>query len=272
MSTPEHHTNQKRVDPERSAQSGTKGRVCSLLAADHLEDLRRSGLSDATIEAWGCFSIRPQDRHFLKAFAKGVEPPGLALPILPPGALEHLGFTYKPDNPRISEKNGRTLKYESPRGCLNRLHVPRGAHWLFRPPDGREGRRRIVITEGQKKAEKAVQEGVGCVSLFGVWSWFLKFGDESIPIEELSGIDWTRYSVEICFDSDTVSKPQVRRAERALSKWLLGRGAEVAIVRIPPGESGAKVGLDDYLLTHSAADFEALERLSGVVEPPLQGS
>jgi Domain of unknown function (DUF3854) len=238
----------------------------------HLEDLRRSGLSDSTIAIWGCFSIGTEDHHRLKNFAKRVKPPGLALPILPPGAHESVGFTYKPDNPSVVERGGRSrvCKYEMPLAGTNHIHVPRAAQWLFQEPDGRQARMRMVLTEGPKKAEKAVQERIPCVALLGVWNWLQKFGGESIPIEEISRIDWTRYRVEICFDSDAASNPHVRRAERALANWLAQHGAEVVIVRLPAGEDGSKVGLDDYLVERTAADFEALPRISAAVEPPLE--
>lgn len=238
----------------------------------HLEDLRRSGLSDITIAIWGCFSIGTEDLYRLKHFARRVKPPGLALPILPPGAHESVGFAYKPDSPRVVEKGGRSrvCKYELPPAGTNHIHVPRGAQWLFQEPDGRQARMRMVLTEGQKKAEKAVQEGIPCFALLGVWNWLQKFGGESVPIEELFLIDWTRYRVEICFDSDAASNPNVRRAERALANWLAQHGAEVVIVRLPAGEDGSKVGLDDYLVERTAADFEALPRISAAVEPPLE--
>jgi hypothetical protein len=246
-------------------------RKLSQLLPQHLDDLRRSGLTDATIESWGCFSLGPADAPMLKRFAKGVSPLGLALPIFPPGALEPVGFTYKPDHARTLGKGGktRTLKYELPRQAVSHIHVPRASQWLFQPRDGRDGPLRIVVTEGQKKAEKATQEGIGCIALLGVWNWFASFGGESVPTPELAELDWSRYAVEICFDSDAVSNPGVRRAERALARWLRSRGAtRVSIIRLP-SEGDTKVGLDDYLLAHSASEFEALPR-QDVDELPLQ--
>jgi len=200
----------------------------------------------------------------LKPFGKGVAPPGLALPILPPGKFEHIGFAYKSDNPRTFNTKGRTriCKYELPRRVASHVHVPRAAQYLFRPPDGREGPMRMVITEGQKKAEKAAQEGIGCIALLGVWNWLANFGGESVPIEDLAAIDWPRYAVEVCFDSDAALNPHVRRAELALARWLRSVGAaKVSIVRIPLGEDGAKVGFDDFLINHSVQDFDNLPRV-----------
>jgi hypothetical protein len=234
------------------------------LMPNHLEDLRASGLTDSTIQSWGCFSVTAEDASLLKNFAKDVNPPGLALPILSPASQEPNDFSYKPDNPRVMETNGklRTCKYEMPRKTLNQIHVPRASQWLFRRPDGVEGPRRMVITEGQKKGERAAQDGIGCIVLPGVWNWFIKFGEESIPLAQLALIEWPLYTVEICFDSDALHNAHVRRAELALAQWLKGRGAsKVSIVRLPSGGDGGKVGLDDYLIQHSVAAFEALPRV-----------
>lgn len=141
---------------------------------------------------------------------------------------------------------------------------------MFREPNGREDPRRLVITEGQKKAEKAAQEGIGCVAVFGVWSWFVNFGGESVPVEALSRLEWSRYSVEICFDSDAATNPHIRRAELALARWLRNREVfKVAVIRLPAADDGSKVGLDDYLLNHSVDKFEALPRQEAD-EPQLE--
>lgn len=244
------------------------------LLLNHLNDLRRSGLSDGTIAASGCFSINEVNRHLLHGFGQGVEAPGLALPIFPPGLNEPAGFMYKPDNPRIlPKKNGkpRACKYETLRGALNRIHVPRSAQWLFRTPDGKEGPRRVVVTEGWKKAEKGAQEGLGAVALSGVDNWRVRIGDLSLPIEDLLLIAQLGCAIEICFDSDAATNPHVRRAERALAQWLKQHGAKrVSIVRLPASDDGSKVGLDDYLMEHTAADFEALPRIPADMEPPLE--
>ena len=65
--------------------------------------------------------------------------------------------------------------------------------------------------------------------------------------------------VLICFDSDAISNRNVRQAERDLAAFLKKRfGAKVSIKRLPPGVDNAKVGLDDFLPTHSAPEFWAL--------------
>lgn len=241
------------------------------LSPEHRKILRRYGLNDSTIDAWGCYSASREDLH---AFAKSVRTPGIALPIRPPCSRKACGLIYKPDNPRVLEKNGkeRKLKYEHAVQGLNRIHVPNVVQDRLSGQARRDRRVRLVITEGPIKAEKAAQEGIDCVGLAGVWNWRQKFGGESVPIEDLSKIPWGQFdAVEICFDSDAATNPNVRRAERALAAWLLTHGAaKVLIVRLSPGEDASKVGLDDFLRSHSVEDYEKLPRLAPDVEPPLE--
>jgi len=184
------------------------------------------GLSDQTIDRWGCFSVS-QDDLTCNNFAPGVQAPGIALPILPPGAREAQNFLYRPDNPRKFTRDGkvRVAKYENAMGATNHIHVPRSVQARLFGPDGNQVRV-LVVTEGPIKAEAAAQRGIDCVALLGVWNWRQKFGDESVPIEDLSKLPWPEFeAVEICFDSDAATNPQVLKAERALAQWFQEHGA-----------------------------------------------
>lgn len=63
--------------------------------------------------------------------------------------------------------------------------------------------------------------------------------------------------VNIAFDSDVMTKPSVRMALERFTEHLQRKGAHVAAVYLP-SRNGEKVGMDDYLLTHSVADLQAL--------------
>jgi len=92
----------------------------------------------------------------------------------------------------------------------------------------------LVITEGQKKSEKAAQEGICCVALGGVWNWSDKIGEASFPIADFELIPISGRHIVICFDSDAISKPSVRRAEQDLAGFLKRRfDARVSIKRLP---------------------------------------
>jgi hypothetical protein len=54
-----------------------------------------------------------------------------------------------------------------------------------------------------------------------------------------------------------MTKPQVRQALNRLTEHLQRKGAHVAAVYLPQAE-GHKIGVDDYLLTHTVKDLEGL--------------
>ncbi len=83
-------------------------------------------------------------------------------------------------------------------------------------------------------------------------------GTRSVPLPDLDAIAWRHRRVAIVFDSDITSKRSVRSARAALSTELARRGAWVQLPELPSGPNGEKVGLDDYLVTHSREDFDTM--------------
>src|SRR5262245_29738215 len=237
------------------------------LLPQHLDDLRRSGLSDAQIEACGFRSVTDPQRI---ADLLGWKNPALDLGsclLIPFPADAGTATNYsrlKPDRPR--QKDGKPVKYESPVGQPNRVYVPprtrRALADLAAP---------VLITEGEKKAAKADQEGFACLGLVGVYGWQQKRqknangkpqGERQL-IADLETIPWSGRLVYLVFDSDAAEKPEVQWAEYHLAQALTDKGALVKVVRLPPGPTGvdgkpSKVGLDDYLLTNGAAAFREL--------------
>lgn len=118
----------------------------------------------------------------------------------------------------------------------------------------------MLITEGEKKALKATQDGFPCVALAGVWSFVQKSqGEEkSKPIPDLDKINWDNRTVYICYDSDLAEKEGIAWAERKLAQELETRGALAKLVRLSSGPNGEKMGLDDFLVSR---DPDALRRL-----------
>ena len=91
-------------------------------------------------------------------------------------------------------------------------------------------------------------------------------------LPELGQIKWAGRRSFILFDSDVAVKERVQSAEERLNCELAQRGAIVRKVRLPHGQDGEKVGLDDYLLTHSSEQLQKLalstEPSPGAYEPP----
>jgi hypothetical protein len=81
------------------------------------------------------------------------------------------------------------------------------------------------------------------------------------PIPDLDRVDWVERETVIVPDSDVWIRPDLVQPLFALGKKLEGRGAKVAVLKLPPGGDGAKVGLDDYLCAATADSLVQCARL-----------
>jgi putative DNA primase/helicase len=239
------------------------------LLPQHLADLRKSGVSDATIHENGLHS--PNTSGHVRIILRwdrydGRLGPCLAFPFrdMDGKLLDYVRL--KPDRPRKNKGDGKPIKYESPKGAGNQPYFPVGTLPALKDPT-----RPLLITEGEKKALKADQEGFPCIGLVGVYGWCKPRPKDSMGkgtgslelIDPLTQIAWQDRPVYIVFDSDAVDNPGVRKAEHRLANVLLASGAAVRIVRLPPGpvEAGAKpakVGLDDFLVAHDSGELQKL--------------
>lgn len=82
-------------------------------------------------------------------------------------------------------------------------------------------------------------------------------------IDDFNSVALAGREVFIVFDSDLAEKPSVQWAEWNLAQALAERGAVVKVVRLPDGPPDAngqptKIGLDDFLVAHSADELREL--------------
>jgi putative DNA primase/helicase len=201
--------------------------------ADHLADLRASGLSDETIRAAGVYSLGPCDFKLFFSARKGV----------PPSIETALCFPYQGGEfariklfPPLVK-----MKYAQPPKTGARLYLP------LKVMDGP-----LYLCEGEKKTLAAHQAGMNAVGIGGLWNWLTK-GE---PIDDLKLIEWDGRDVVIIPDSDVFQRQDLLRAVYALGRELRERGASVSVAKIP-GSGEKKVGLDDYLV--SGGSVEDLE-------------
>jgi hypothetical protein len=218
----------------------------------HLDDLRASGLSDETIIADGYSSASAEEVANVLDWDAG---PGMEIEYPTVNGVTPYA-RIKPDNPVII--NGRHAKYLTPKGAGNRLFIPLKVREVFDDP-GVD----LFITEGEKKASKATQDGYPCIGLSGVWNFRESYKDKHDKkrkrvLPELKEIDWDGRRVFIVFDSDAAENSNVRQAEAALAKTLQKLDADVRIVRLPAGANGDKVGLDDFLVAEGPDAFQKL--------------
>jgi len=231
------------------------------LSDKHLDDLRASGLTDATIHAARLRTVSdPAEVARLLNWSSPARSlgPCLAFPFLDRDG-KPVGYTrLKPDRPRTV--NGKLVKYESPVGFPNRAYIPPPVGTILSDPT-----KPLLITEGEKKALAATQFGFPCLGLVGVYGWQQKRdrdpeGRATGPREllpDLAAVAWAGRRVVIVYDSDAATNPNVRRAEWHLAEALAARGAVVAVARLPQEPDGAKNGLDDFLVRHGPEALRA---------------
>lgn len=113
----------------------------------------------------------------------------------------------------------------------------------------------LIITEGEKKAAKACCMDLPTIGIGGVDSFAVSDPKYDL-LPDLELINWVQRTVYICHDSDFRNNRNIVRAIERLSERLWARGAIPKIACIPQGvNKEEKVGLDDYLLTHTTNQF-----------------
>lgn len=225
------------------------------LSTEHREMLELgSAITPEVIEARGYRTIEKQaELRSLKFSTAQCRVPGLLVPIHPPDASA-VTHQFRPDSPR-TDKKGKTMKYEVPKGSGVRIDCPPPCRSLLKDPSVP-----IWISEGAKKADSLASFGVCAIDLPGVWGFKGKNALGGVTVlADLDVIAWNDRKVFIVFDSDVMTKRGVRKALARLTELLRRRGAKVWHVYLPGGPNGGKVGVDDFLAAgHSVKDLEAL--------------
>ena len=223
------------------------------LSDTHRQALKASAIAPEVIRARPYFTVT--DRKEMQALGFSPEQCNTPALLIAVHGLSGVGMGYvaRPDKPR--ERNGKPVKYETPRGSHMTLDVHPSARGDIGNPNVP-----LFITEGTKKGDSAVSRGLCCVNLIGVWTWRGRNALGGLTaLSDFEQIALKGRKVYIAYDSDVMTKPSVYKALKRLKAFLEGRGAEVSIIYLPPGDGGAKVGMDDYFAAgHSADDLLAL--------------
>lgn len=246
------------------------------LSDAHREHLRGSGLTDESIDAGGFYTER--DRTEIAGLLNWRSWPRgrgdvLAIPFFLPGSSEPYFHRVRPDQPRTNEKTGKIAKYEQPKDTPVAPYFPfrsRVRGWL------EDASRPLVFVEGEKKAALLDQLEYATIGAAGVSCFHDVDHRREAEQYRLHALirQHTRLGGRTCFvafDSDAAENDNVMRAARILAGMLRADGAgDVLFVRIPHGEGGAKLGVDDFFVRHGAdatkklfAEAEPLEPLSG---------
>ena len=177
----------------------------TFLADGHRRDLEVSGLSPETIARCQFSSAPEREVRAWLGFGAGG---GMLIPYWRADGTRSDDFV----RVKLDQLNAKGHReYRQPLDSANHLYLPPLRDWprLFADPTIA-----MVVTEGEKKAAKACQEGLNCIGLGGVDSW-QKGGR---PIADLDWITWTGRMVLLVFDADLAIKPAVARAERTVRR------------------------------------------------------
>lgn len=227
----------------------------------HRQELHASGLTDETIDASGIYT--ENDKSVLAGILNRKKwgsrlGCGMVIPFFDASGAVVLR-RIKPQFPAM--RDGKPVKYLQPSGSGNRVYFPPGVHKLIA-----DGCSELLVTEGEKKSLCASQNGFPCLGLTGVNAWCQRNTTSLIP--DLSAIEWRDRTVFIVFDSDSAQNENVRTAESLLAASLQAQGAKVKVARLPAGEGGVKVGLDDFIVAQGASAFRQLLDKAGDPDPP----
>lgn len=236
----------KTTDDESIAEPGSHGNGAGSeepdpLAPHHRAMLDASSISPKVITARGYRTATKKAELKELGFSDDqCRVPALVIPVYDVGGEVAL-HQIRPDEPRAG-KNGKALKYETPKAAKMALDIPPVVRPLLGNPN-----RPLFITEGVRKADSAVSHGLCCVALLGVWSW--RGANEEGGKTVLAA--WERIALEdreafIVFDSDVALKPEVHKALVRLKGFLDSRKAKVRVIYLEPTLDGSKVGLDDF--------------------------
>lgn len=157
----------------------------------------------------------------------------------------------------------KTLRYVQPGDSVTEVYLPPSVEWKAAASNVDQV---LIITEGELKAACACKNGYATIGLGGVWSF--QSAKHNLPLLPIfDSFEWDGRQVYICFDSDAATNPDVVAAERRLADRLVDLGATVFIVRLRPGPSGQKMGLDDFLVEFGAEQFQAALDAAGEYTP-----
>lgn len=198
------------------------------LDQEHLGDLRRSGLTDDTIERAHIHSLAPRE---IQKLGPRFQPVRSAMVFQYPtadGALN--GYRRLKLFPPVEDGKGHLIRYYQDPGTSPHLYFAPQVNWqeILSDPT-----KLIVITEGEKKTLALAQLGLAALGIGGVWSWMVKYKYQRLLLPELDMVVWQSRPVEICPDNDVWEREDLLRAVFALGMQLTRRGGVVQLVRLP---------------------------------------
>jgi uncharacterized protein DUF3854/uncharacterized protein DUF3631 len=111
----------------------------------------------------------------------------------------------------------------------------------------------LIITEGPIKSIVLVEAGTFAIGLNGVFGAHEETPEKKLVLrKDLIELGVRGRQVFLCFDADSCSNPEVRRAEIRL--WFLLRAAGAEVFRLTSWDESEGKGIDDYLVNATKED------------------
>jgi len=201
------------------------------LAPEHNADLQKAGLSDDTIREAGIKSVPPDQINKKLGFYI----PGLV-------SMYEIPFDENYSRYKVFYEDGKTFnkdgsekpKYLVKKDSGNRLYIPSKTKIILK-----DNSILLEITEGEKKALKACQEGLDCIAITGLWNWKVK--DENKLISDFDQIELKGRTIYLIPDNDWLEPNRkgehknLKQAVNELAYLLIDRGAKVYWRELPNG-------------------------------------
>jgi hypothetical protein len=195
------------------------------LAPEHREDLRKSGLSDATIRRHRMFSVWRRKSKALLGFALPGFDSGMVIPFPDPagGFMDHIRIKIFPS---VTDAAGHSIKYLQPRNSPPRLYFPIDTSLTILG-----GLEPLWLVEGEKKALAVAQLRLPSIGFCGIEGWHTAGSRDLSP--DFHRIRLHRRRVELVPDGDWQTNPHVERGAMRLAKALEAHGGLVRLVVLP---------------------------------------
>lgn len=247
------------------------------LAPNHLEQLRKSGLTEETVALAGLYS-EAQSKPIAALLGWGWRNGGaLVFPFRDYDSRKQITARVKPDVPRMRQKPSgasKPIKYEQAPGTGAIPYFgPRNIHKQLL-----DDKTQIIYwTEGEKKTLLLDQLGLAAFGLTGCHNF-----NDAETYRKGDGLTWSKHLRKyaeryvkgrrhvIVYDSDAFDNENVMLAMQRLAGLLLQDGAEsVRYVRIPSDVNDADrgVGIDDYFAEFGEDKTRALFAAASPIAP-----
>jgi predicted transcriptional regulator len=199
-----------------------------------IADLKKSGISIKTAQAYGMYPANDKQNYII--------------PYIEPESKKPMLDTTGKPYIRRKMFSGK-IKYQANKDSGIRCYIPKKTHkyYINNPKTP------LLITEGEKKAIAATENGLFTIGLCGITMWRSKSGSNKVHPDLLKYFKG-RKEVYFIYDSDGKNKKNFQRNSEVFAKALKKYGIKLYIIFLP--QFGIeKTGLDDFLLRFSKKEL-----------------